>query len=92
MSYVVRFEIGRKKYPRKKTVYDDGWYISDEIDNELQDLCMRIAELLADDEHPMLDEDAFTDAFYDKVDVGGLRDAVILAAKDVMDCEVEWIV
>ena len=88
---IVTFEAGSEEYSRKKTVYDGGWYISDSIDNELERLCMDIAMLLADDEHPMLEQDDFTDRFYDKVDVGGLREAVIAAAEDVMDCEVEWI-
>ena len=87
MSYTVSFEIGEKKYPRKVVVDDQrlAWCISDEIDDALQDLCENVARLFADSGHPMPDD--FSTEFYEKCDVGGLRDAIILSAQDVMDCE-----
>lgn len=87
MGYTVSFEIGKKEYPRKVVVNDQkfAWCITDEIDDALQDLCEETAKLFADAEHPMPED--FSTEFYEKCDVGGLRDAIILAAQDVMDCE-----
>jgi len=86
-GYTVAFEIGKKEYSRKLVIDEQklAWNISDAIDDALQDLCEDAAKLFVDEEH-QLPED-FGDAFYDNVDVGGLRDAILLAAQDVMDCE-----
>lgn len=88
--YTVTFWIGKKKYPREVAVNDMklAWCITDEIDNALQDLCEDVAKLFVDDKHPLPED--FGDEFYEKVDVGGLRDAIILAAQDIMDCELVW--
>lgn len=88
--YTVKFEIGKKKYPRKYVVDDMklAWCISDWIDDALQDICEETAKLFVDKEHPLPED--FSCEFYEKVDVGGLRDAIILAAQDVMGCELVW--
>ena len=72
----------------RKVVVDDmklAWCITDYIDDALQDLCEETAKLFADDKHPLPDD--FSCDFYEKVDVGGLRNAIIVSAQDVMDCE-----
>ena len=87
-----KFELvlGKEKYPRKFVVDDMkfAWCITDYIDDALQDLVEETAKLLVDDGHPLPED--FGLAFYNEVDVGGLRDAIILAAQDVMDCELVW--
>lgn len=88
--YRVTFEIGKEKYPRTVVIDDQdiAWRISDAIDNALQDLVEDTARLFADSEHPIPSD--FGMAFYCNVDVGGLRDAILLAAQDIMDCGLEW--
>ena len=90
MGYTLTFEIGRTVYPRRVVVDDmkTAWQIDDYIDDALQDLVENVASLLADAEHPMPDD--FGAEYYNEVDVGGLRDAVILAAQDVMKCELAF--
>lgn len=87
-----KFELvlGKKTYPRKFVVDDMklAWCITDYIDDALQDLVEDTAKLFVDSEHPLPED--FGCAFYEEVDVGGLRDAIIIAAQDVMDCEIVW--
>lgn len=88
--YEVKFKIGGKRYQREVVITDQklAWCIDDAIDDALQDLVEDTARLFADSGHPMPED--FGAAFYDKVDVGGLRDAIILAAQDIMDCELAF--
>ena len=81
---------GRESYSRKFIVDDMkfAWCITDYIDDVLQDLCEETAKLFTDAEHPMPED--FGCKFYEECCVGELRDAIILAAQDVMDCELVW--
>ena len=82
--------VGKDEYPRKFVVDNMKFAksITDYIEDELQDLVEETAKLFADKDHPMPDD--FGCAFYENVYVDGLRDVIILAAQDVMDCELVW--
>ena len=77
----------------KKVVCTDqraAWAFTDWLDSDVCRLCWEVAKSMDDGSLGVPDLDEFEELMYEKSDVGGIRDAIIMGAQDVMDCELVW--
>lgn len=78
-----------KKYSHKVVVTNQkaAWAFTDWLDDEIVKLCWNASQSVSNSEHRRPSIDEFRELMYEKADIGGVRDSIIEAMQDVMDCE-----
>lgn len=77
------------KYKHQVIVNDQkaAWAFTDWLDDRIIQLCWETSQVMSSAEHRSLSIDEFGTMMYEVSDVGGIRDAIIEATQDVMNCE-----